>query len=109
MAQDGTLTATSVNQKKDSDDVKFLINALQYIPNTSQQDEKRSLSSASSNVVAKKDEKAMAPQKAACAADSDKMSAEDNQLQTSCFRDMTKRTAANRPGVRCDAGRPSGS
>jgi hypothetical protein len=54
-----------LTRKKDSDDVKFLINALQYIPDTSQLGEKRYLSSTSSNVVVKKDEKAMAPQKAA--------------------------------------------
>jgi hypothetical protein len=81
VAQDGTLTATSVDKKKDSDDVKFVINALQYIPDTSQLGKKRSLSSASSNVMAKKDEKTMAPQKAACAPDGDNMSTEDNQLK----------------------------
>jgi hypothetical protein len=69
VAQDGTLTATSVDKKKDSDDVKFVINALQYIPDTSQLGKKRSLSSASS------------PQKAACAPDGDNMSTEDNQLK----------------------------
>ena len=60
---------------------KLVINALQYIPDTSLLGKKRSLSSTSSNVMAKKGEKAMAPQKAACAAGSDKMSAEDTQLK----------------------------
>ena len=82
-----------------------VINTLQCIPDTSQLGTKRSLSSTSSNVMAKKDEKAMANQKAQCATGSDKMSAEDTQLktgcvwQTFCFRERTKRTAANRPGV----------
>ena len=71
VAQDGTLTATSVDKKKDSDDVKFVINALQYIPDTLQLGKKRPLPYTPTNVVAKKDEQAMAPRKAACAADSD--------------------------------------